>query len=238
MERLDPGGSLTEQAHEALRSAIVAGELTPGRLYSVHELAAVLHVSRTPVREALIKLAGESMVRFERNRGVRVLQATAHDLEEVFQLRLLLEVPATRLAATRMSPAELDGLRLIHDEMCLIAASGDEGRFMRYDRRFHEVLLQASGNRRLTTFVSGLRDMVLTRGLCTAGASRSLGDIAREHEEVLTRIEARDPEAAAAAMRGHLLHTADLLIYQEFGCRSDVIDDWVSAAGSPPAVGI
>lgn len=229
MKELSIGGSLTDQAYETLRAAIVAGELRPGGLYSVHDLAALLNVSRTPVREALIRLASKGMVRFERNRGVRILQTTAHDLQEVFELRLLLEVPATRLAAVRRGPAELAELRGVHGEMCRVAESGDEDRFMRLDRRFHEVLLEASGNHRLSAFVSSLRDMVLTRGLCTAGASRSLHDIAAEHAGVLERIEAREGQAAAAAMREHLLQTARLLIVQEFGTAAVVVGTWIDA---------
>jgi DNA-binding GntR family transcriptional regulator len=229
LRQLTVGGTLTDQAYETLRAAIVAGELTAGGLYSVHDLAALLNVSRTPVREALIRLASKGMVRFERNRGVRVLQTTAHDLREVFELRLLLEVPATRLAAVRRGPAELAELRGVHAEMCRVAATGDEDLFMRLDRRFHEVLLEASGNRRLSAFVSSLRDMVLTRGLCTAGASRSLHDITGEHAAVLDRIVAREGAAAARAMRDHLLRTARLLIVQEFGTAAVVVGTWIDA---------
>ena len=90
--------TLTTRALEALRAAIVDGRLVAGERYSVAQLAERFGVSRTPVREALLVLERQGVVRFERNRGVRVLETTAHDLEEVFALRLLLEVPATRRA--------------------------------------------------------------------------------------------------------------------------------------------
>jgi DNA-binding GntR family transcriptional regulator len=239
VKELESLGSLTSQAHKVLRAAIISGELAPGRLYSVYELAAVLGVSRTPVREALIRLASESMVRFERNRGVRILQTTAHDLEEVFELRLLLEVPATRRAATQMDATALAALRRSYQAMCRAAESGDEAGLLKYDRRFHDALLRASGNDRLAAQVGSLRDMVLTRGLCTAGASRSLADIAEEHAGVLAHVEARDPDSAAAAMRAHLVHTARLLIQQEFGLDGSRFVDWerdVTSATSEPAL--
>jgi DNA-binding GntR family transcriptional regulator len=87
--------TLAARAHDAIRAAIVDGRLAAGERYSVARLAERFGVSRTPVREALLLLERQGVVRFERNRGVRVLETSVHDLEEVFTLRLLLEVPAT-----------------------------------------------------------------------------------------------------------------------------------------------
>src|SRR5918996_737867 len=82
--------SRTREVLDILLPAIVKGELAAGSLHSVAELADSLGVSRTPVREALIELASRGMVRFERNRGVRVLQTSIRDIEEIFEIRLLL----------------------------------------------------------------------------------------------------------------------------------------------------
>lgn len=206
---------MSERVLTGLREAIVSGELAPGSLHSVATLAAQLQVSRTPVREALIKLEQQRMVRFERNRGVRVLQTTMHDLGEVFALRLLLEVPATRHASSQLTPAGLKELRGHYQGMQRAAAAGDEFRMMDRDRRFHRCILAASGNLRLAEYVDSLRDLVLKRGASTAGRSRSLDDITAEHREVLERLESREAAAAAEAMRRHLVHTAQLLISQE-----------------------
>jgi DNA-binding GntR family transcriptional regulator len=190
----------------------------------VQTLATQLGVSRTPVREALIKLSQQGMVRFERNRGVRVLQTSLHDLEEVFALRLLLEVPATRLACQQIDEAGRRELRRLHQTMERAARAENEYRMLEHDRRFHLVLLQASGNLRLASYVDGLRDMVLRRGVSTVSRSRSLDDIVAEHREVLDHIEARDAAGAAEAMRAHLLRTAELLIAQEAGAPPGSVD--------------
>ncbi|WP_214364668.1 GntR family transcriptional regulator [Pseudonocardia sp. H11422] len=216
--------TVNEQVLGALRAAVITGELQPGTLHSVHTLAAQLGVSRTPVREALIKLAQQGMVRFERNRGVRILQTSRHDLEEVFVLRLLLEVPATRRAVEQFDPAGLRELQRLYQAMERAAKADDEFRMMEHDRRFHRVVLEASGNGRLAEYVDGLRDMVLRRGVSTARASRTLGDIVAEHRTVLDRIEAGDAAGAAEAMRAHILHTAELLIAQEAGTEPGVAD--------------
>lgn len=101
--------TLAQRAAEAIRAAVVDGRLAGGERYSVGSLAEQFGVSRTPVREALLLLEREGLVRFEPNRGVRILETTAHDLQEIFALRLLLEVPATRRACGRLSARELAG---------------------------------------------------------------------------------------------------------------------------------
>lgn len=208
----------------ALRTAVITGELAPGTLHSVQTLATQLGVSRTPVREALIKLAQQGMVRFERNRGVRVLQTSLHDLEEVFALRLLLEVPATRRACELLDAAGRKELRRIYRAMERAAEADDEFKLWDHDRRFHRALLEGSGNTRLAQYVDGLRDTVLRRGVSTARSSRSLDAIVTEHLAVLDRIEDRDADGAAAAMRAHILHTAELLIAQESGSPPGGVD--------------
>jgi DNA-binding GntR family transcriptional regulator len=112
------------------------------------------------------------------------------------------------------------------------AAADDEFRMWEHDRRFHRVLLAASGNGRLAEFVDGLRDVVLRRGVSTARASRGLAEIVEEHRVVLEYVEAGDADGAARAMRAHVLHTAELLIAQEAGAPPGSVDidlGWTAA---------
>jgi DNA-binding GntR family transcriptional regulator len=206
--------SLTEQVIRSVREAIHSGELRPGELYSVYRLAAQLNVSRTPVREAMLRLAETGMVRFERSRGFRVLRSDPKEIAEVFQLRLLLEVPAARIAARRADPALIEAMRAELGAMREAAGEHDEPRFMRHDRAFHDLLLAAGTNRRLAGIVGGLRDATMTLGASTVDRSRSLSDIAAEHEPILAALEAGDADAAAEAMRAHVAHTGELLLAQ------------------------
>lgn len=217
--------SLTDRVRASIRDAIIDGELAPGTLHSVQSLAESLEVSRTPVREALIELANNGMVRFERNRGVRILQTSIHDLEEILTLRLLLEVPAVYRAISQISEQTIKELRKELAAMERAAKQDDEGTMMRHDRRFHGLLNKAAGNHRLAEFVDALRDQVLTRGVSTVGRSRSLDEIVDEHTKVLTAVENGDAVAAATAMREHLTNTALLLLRQEGG-REDVELPW------------
>ena len=211
--------SITDQARESILGAIVEGRLQPGSLHSVQTLATAFGVSRTPVREALIDLSGQGVVKFERNRGVRILQTSVHDLEEIVALRLLLEVPATHRAVENAGPELVAALKAELAAMEAAAGADDEMTMMRHDRRFHELINEASGNTRLAAYVDSLRDLVLTRGVSTVGRSRQLPEIVAEHTAVIGAIEAGDAAAAAAAMKEHLVNTRRLLRVQESGGR-------------------
>lgn len=211
LEPLAAPQTLASHARTAVLAAIGDGRLEAGGLYSVAQLAEQLGVSRTPVREALLMLEREGRVRFERNRGVRVLAPTAHDIAEVFELRLLLEVPTT---AAHAAHVDLPRLEEAFEAMSAAADADDEAAFMDGDERFHAVILAAGGNRRLVAAVAQLRDAVRGRGASTVGRSRGLPEILGEHRAILEALRAGDGDRAAAAMRYHLRRTGDLLAAQ------------------------
>lgn len=218
MEAISPRrASLTSQVHASIRDAIVLGELRPGSLHSVTRLADRLQVSRSPVREALISLADQGMIAFERNRGVRILQATASDLEEVFTLRLLLEVPAAYRAAQELETAGHERLRVALGTLEDFVGAPTLRQQQELDAGFHRVILEAAGNRRLASFVDTLRAHQMVRGVSTAGKSREPADIHREHIAIYERVVAGDAKGAAAAMQHHLATSARLLFAQEAG---------------------
>jgi DNA-binding GntR family transcriptional regulator len=214
VRHIQGASSLTDQVVEAVREAVSGGELEPGRLYSVYQLAERLQVSRTPVREGLLRLAEAGMVQFERNRGFRILRSGPEDIADVFEVRALLEPPAARRAAGRVDDARCEEIAAALAAMRDAAAAHDEHRFMRHDRDFHDLVLTAGGNAKLAEIVAGLRDVTVTLGASTVDRSRSLDDIAAEHEPILDALRARDGAAAEAAMRAHVVHTGELLVAQ------------------------
>jgi DNA-binding GntR family transcriptional regulator len=215
--------SLAEKVYEALRNAIIMGELAPGSLHSVPALAGALQTSRTPVREALLKLVDQGMVSFERNRGTRILQTTIHDIEEMFSLRLLLEVPATYRAAQQAGANDLKTMRGALNAMRRIAASKSSTprEHLEPDSRFHKAIMMASGNKRLANIVETLFDLQMSRGVSTWGINRATSDIYDDHEVIYKRIEARDSIGAADAMRDHISISSKIIIAQETGNVAD-----------------
>jgi DNA-binding GntR family transcriptional regulator len=203
--------SLHVQAYEHIKAAIIAGEVEPDRLYSVNQFAAILGVSRTPVREALLLLEQQGILSMDRNRGFRVLPMTSADLAEIIDLRRLLEIPAMeRLAALRPAPTEtfLEARRIYAD----LQRAADEGQlldFLALDRRFHLTLIGALGNARLTRLVGELRDHMHLPGLRRITESRQLHGAGLEHVALLGAIESGDASKAGAVMKAHLEHTQD-----------------------------
>ncbi len=216
--------SLTDQVMAAVRDAVRSGALVPGELYSTYQVADLLGVSRSPVREALVRLADIGMVQLERNRGFRVVLPEPRQIAEIFHLRLLLEVPAARRAAQRPAPELMAALSRELDRMRAAARAHDERLFMRHDQRLHDLILDVSGNERLTGLIDGLRDITRLLGASTVDRSRSLADIAAEHDPIVAAIIAGDADAAAKAQHRHITHTGRLLVTQAVGENADDVD--------------
>ncbi|EAR25850.1 Bacterial regulatory protein, GntR family protein [marine actinobacterium PHSC20C1] len=211
---MTPKVTTTDRIHIAIREAILSGELASGSLHSIYQLADQFNVSRTPVRDAVLRLADAGMLEIERNRGVRVRGLKVDDIREIFELRLLLEVPAAALAATIADDALKSGLRDCIVEFAKATDADDAPKFMQSDRRLHELILAVSRNSRLSATVKSLRDMTQAYGILTADQSRSLRQIQHEHEPIVDAIIAHDTEIAARLMYEHLVETATLLMKQ------------------------
>ncbi|HXB65010.1 MAG TPA: GntR family transcriptional regulator [Solirubrobacteraceae bacterium] len=200
---------LSAQAREELRDAILDGRLPAGSLTSVRALSEALRISRTPVREALMDLANEGLVTFERSRGVRVNDSKAHDIIEIFQLRRMVEIPAIREAVPRFTASDVRALA--RELGAMRAHLDDERAFMQHDRAFHLVPLEVLGNARLIAIVESLRDQTRLRGLSTVGRSRNLRAIVVEHQAIYEAARGGRAARAAQAMERHLLITEELL---------------------------
>ena len=209
-----PTESLADLVAASIRAAVRAGTLQPGRLYSAYQMAELLGVSRSPVREALMRLAEAGMVEFERSRGFRIVVPQPRDIAEVFHLRLLLEVPAARRVASRATPELVAALRAELEEMRQAADQHDEALFMQHDQRLHDLILDMAGNARLLALIDDLRDTTRFLGASTVDRSRSLYDICAEHEPIVDAIAAADSAAAGRAMSRHITHTGKLLVAQ------------------------
>src|SRR3954471_15315411 len=136
--------SLAEQVISEVRRAVHTGAMVPGRLYSVYQVAEQLNVSRSPVREALLRLAEAGLVQVERNRGFRVVLPHPREIVEIFGVRLALELPAVHRGAGG-DPAELaESLRVTMEEMAAAVEAGDEALFFHLDQALHDHILVAA----------------------------------------------------------------------------------------------
>jgi DNA-binding GntR family transcriptional regulator len=203
--------SLADAVAQSVRDGVAAGELVPEHTYSVYQLAGLLGVSRSPVREGLLRLAEAGLVEIIRNRGFRVLPPRAHDIEEIIGIRLALEPPAARLAAEQATDEQHATIRSTLDTMAAAARRDDDASFWPADRALHDLLLRASGKARTAAIVEQLRSTTALLGPPTTASGRTLTEIHAEHEPVVTAVLARDGAAAESAMRAHLEATRELL---------------------------
>ncbi|GGM02420.1 GntR family transcriptional regulator [Deinococcus aerophilus] len=209
MSLLQPIAStrVVDVVRDQLRSAILSGELEPGSRLSVPELARRFQVSRSPVREAVLLLVGEGLAVEHTRRGVEVARLEVSDLLELYDLRAALEGLAARLAAERMSGAELAALRGVLDAQGA-AAVGDPRRFRELDHRFHEIVVQTCGNARLSRHAALLAREMRLAGPLLVNAPWHLKQSHEEHRVIERALRQRDGPAAEAAMRGHLTRVA------------------------------
>jgi DNA-binding GntR family transcriptional regulator len=202
--------NLRGQAVEMLRASIVAGELAPGEIYSAPALAERLGVSATPVREAMLDLANDGLVEPVRNRGFRVVVVDEDALDEISELRQMLEVPAMASVVARAGDEELGALFQKVDRIEAAAESSDAAEFLLADRDFHLSLLALGGNARLVRLIGQLRNQTRLAGIKLLADSGQLTASALEHRPILDAACRRDAEVAQALMRAHLSHTREL----------------------------
>ncbi len=201
--------NLRQEIAVALRGSIVAGELHPGELYSVPGLAERFEVSATPVREAMLDLAGEGLVTPVRNKGFRITELSDSDLDEITALRILIEVPTVRdvAAAVRsggVAPAAVEDLRPLSAAIEQYAVTGDLVGYVEADRAFHLALLGLAGNSHLVEAVGALRSRSRLYGLDERSNAEQLLRSAREHERILDLVVAGDSEGAESLMLSHI----------------------------------
>jgi DNA-binding GntR family transcriptional regulator len=204
--------SLREQVTRALEAAVVAGELLPGQIYSAPGLAEQFGVSATPVREAMLDLVGEGMVEAVRNRGFRVVEVCDADLDQISQIRLMLEVPIMGRVARLLTPERIADLDEVAGAVEAAAERGDLIDYLDCDRRFHALLVSTIGNPRLTDLVDRLRRQARLFGLQRLSDNGQLLASAREHRVMLKALTSGDVAGAESLMTAHVGHTRGLWV--------------------------
>ncbi|MGW3410073.1 GntR family transcriptional regulator [Streptomyces sp. NPDC000888] len=202
--------SYRERVADALRAALIAGELRAGEVYSAPTLAARFGVSATPVREAMLDLAKEGLVDTVPNKGFRVTAVSEKQLDEYTHIRALIEIPTTVELATTADRVSLEALRPAAREIVTAAAGGDLIAYVEADIRFHLGLLALAGNAHLVEVVGDLRKRSRLYGLNALVEAGRLQDSAEEHLELLDALLDRDENAVREVMTRHLGHVRGL----------------------------
>lgn len=201
-----------DSVHATLREAIVSGQLHVGDKLVEERIARQFGVSRTPVREAIMKLEAEHLVIRIPRRGLVVRSLSEEEVLQVYTVRTALDSLAARLAASEARPAERAELRWLNDSLREVTRQCDAFKAAELSTRFHEALAQATHNDMLVHFVRQINDRVRRLGEVTLGPpERSLASVA-EHDRLLDALDARDPEAAEQIARAHSSNAHQALV--------------------------
>lgn len=206
LPELELRSTVRNQVIHALRAALISGQMQPGQVYSAPALAARFGVSPTPVREAMLALAKEGLVRTLPNKGFQVRELSDQELDEITEIRLLIEVPTATRAAARATASDLAQLRPLSRQLVTAAEQTDLIAYVETDRQFHLALLALAGNEQLVTLVGELRSRSRLFGLPDLARAGKLSASAREHVQMLDLIEAGDTDGFEALMRRHIGH--------------------------------
>jgi DNA-binding GntR family transcriptional regulator len=194
-----------DAVHRTLREAIMSGRLRPGDHLAEEYLARQFGVSRTPVREAILRLETEQLAERVPRRGLVVRGIPEREVLEVYTVRTSLDALAARLAATQSLPADRAHLRWVNQRLAEAAGRGDDSAMAELNIQFHEAICEAAHNGMLLRFMRQIHDWVHRFGETTFSFPGRAQTAVAEHERVLEAIEEGDAAAAEQLARDHMI---------------------------------
>ena len=209
--REKPGLRMADRVYEAIRREILDGRLAPGEKITEAVLAERFEASRTPVRSAIVRLAGDGFVEMTPRSGTVVKRRTPNEVSDIYEVRALLESAAAGLAAGRCDARDLGELQAIQSEMEAATAGSWQAedevveKVSTLNQAFHQKILEASRNATLADSAARLMNIGF---LINTYARFSRPEIERslfEHRQLIAALTSRDPAWAEAVMRAHIL---------------------------------
>lgn len=192
--------SATEEAYQLLRRLIVRLELPPGSILNEGFLMEKLHLSRTPMREALQRLEQERLVVILPRRGILVSDISISDLQNIFELRVELEGLCGRLATQRITQEQIAQLEQLFEG---VETNGNIDDDVEIDQKFHQLLLEATQNEHLKDVLSRLHCLSLRLLYLTKSRMATVREDYSDYRAVISALKRRDAAAADAALRQH-----------------------------------
>jgi DNA-binding GntR family transcriptional regulator len=199
------GGLIAERAYHELRERIVTLDLSPGTTLREDELMAELRIGRTPLREAVKRLALENLVAVQPRRGTYVTEVHAADIVHITEVRAELEGYAAELAARRMDAAAAEVARGLLEELERLGRPGGQEALMGLDRRIHSFVWEATGNPYLIVSLERYFSLSLRIWYLVLERVPGLGHAVHEQVALLEALVAHDAPRARQVMRDHVL---------------------------------
>ena len=203
---------LREMVYEELKMQILTGVIVPGTRMMEVELAEEMGVSRTPIREAIRKLEKEGLVTIEPRRGAYASQISTEDMVEILEVRQNMEGLAAFFAASRMQPEQMEELKNISTKYNKAVTDRDMESMIKYDTRFHRIIVESCNNKILVQMIEQLQELVLRFRYIYYDDFKRAENMPEEHYMILSAIENKDADAARAAADLHIDRLNELIL--------------------------
>lgn len=212
MDFVAPKQSLSEEAYSEIRRALLRGELEPGQRLSEPELALKFKTSRSPVREALMRLEHEGFIERLPNGRLRVATLDIRDLEQLYVVRASVEGLAARLATPLLRTVDLEHMGSSVEEMERCVKKRNAAGAIAAGQQFHDVITRECGNQPLVDVLEGLRARISRFRAVVASFDDYDPDRVNEHRRILKAFYQRNAEQAEAEMIRHVQRSAAVLV--------------------------
>ena len=213
-QTLAPYRSIADQIYESLKSNIINGEVKPGERLSEAELASSFSASRTPVREAFLRLEQDYLVERVAQAGVRVPIINRESIEDLYAMRSVLEAYAIELACDRITPEEITTMKQIRAQAFELLKSSESSRdyvlkrFLELNSIFHETIYQATGSQFLIKVINNLRAIVMSMRAKSIQADQAWQEVWDEHSRLIEYLEHGEKESAIQLIKKHVANAA------------------------------
>lgn len=206
--------SLSDTAYNKIKDALCEGRIVPGDVLSESQLAEEMGMSRTPVREALRALASEGWLEIKNGVGAFVKSISSKDMEDLYEIRCLLETHAARTAVFHITNEEIDILEarfqcLLHN--CQAGVTPDPKVFSDLDWELHDLIVQRCQNNYIKSIMQTNTSNMKRYQYLSAEAFNDIQESTRQHLDILALLRSRDPEALAQTLQKHLEWAAAFL---------------------------
>lgn len=201
-----------ESAYDLIKKMILKGELKPGERITESQLCSYLGVSRTPIRESIRRLTAEGLVEVNPKGEARITELKENEIEEIYQIRAVLESFAAGEAASRLRDKEIAALRKLLRESGQACSGNDFGKMAQINTKFHNLIYKAAKNRKLFQIIDGLCTNVTIHRALILATQRGAQESIRDHEIILDALVKRDKKAAATAVFNHVSRAKIILL--------------------------
>jgi DNA-binding GntR family transcriptional regulator len=209
----EAGLSLNELAYRRFKQALVTLSYKPGEYLNTAQVMTDLQMGRTPINQAIHRLANEGLLQVIPRKGVMVAPLSIDDALELIEVRLANELLCMRLASKRATAAQVAGLSALNQQIAAACQARDRVRMMMLDNEFHQALAQIAGNAMLADILSVLHARAQRFWATSLSKEGHMQEVIEEHRAIIDALAQQDTQAAESAAQAHILSFRSALLH-------------------------